>query len=148
MPDFRRLTETVWASPQISTQDVAEASAQGFAMIINNRPDGEEAGQPIGDTIAEAAREHGMAYHAIPIGQAGFAQPQIAAMSDALNTASEDGKVLAYCRSGTRSTFLWALARASEGDDPEAIATAAMAAGYDISPVRQALDMLAARSSE
>lgn len=146
MSEFRKLSETVWASPQISEQDVAEAGADGFVMIINNRPDGEDAGQPEGDTIAAAARAHGMEYRAIPIDHTGFGEAQIAGMSDALGAAGNGGKVLAYCRSGTRSTFLWALAQATAGKDPEDIAAAAMAAGYDITPVRQALDMLAART--
>jgi len=147
MSEFRKLSETVWASPQISEQDVAEAAANGFSMVINNRPDGEDMGQPEGDVIAAAATAQGMEYRAIPIDHTGFGEAQVAAMSDALGAAGEGGKVLAYCRSGTRSTFLWALAQASAGEEPDAIATAAMAAGYDITPVRQALDMLAARAS-
>ena len=60
---------------------------------------------------------------------------------------SARGKVLAYCRSGTRSTLLWALAAASKGADPEAITQAAAAAGYDVSPVRGAMQELAARTA-
>lgn len=148
MSEFRKLSESVWASPQISAQDIAEAGADGFAMVINNRPDGEDAGQPEGDMIAAAARAQGMEYRAIPVDHTGFGEAQIAAMTDALEAAGEGGKVLAYCRSGTRSTFLWALAQASAGNDPDEIASAAMAAGYDIAPVRQALDMLAARAGK
>ena len=147
MSEFRKLSETVWASPQISEQDVAEAGAEGFAMVINNRPDGEEMAQPEGDTIAAAVAAQGMEYRAIPIDHTGFGEAKVAAMADALGAAGEGGKVLAYCRSGTRSTFLWSLAQASAGKDPDAIAAAAMAAGYDVTPVRQALDMLAARSA-
>lgn len=146
MSEFRKLSETVWASQQISEQDVAKASADGFVMVINNRPDGEDAGQPEGEVIAAAAAAQGMAYRAIPVDHTGFGEAQIAAMSEALGAAGDGGKVLAYCRSGTRSTFLWSLVQASAGKDPDDIATAAMAAGYDITPVRQALDMLAARA--
>ena len=56
-----------------------------------------------------------------------------------------EGPILAYCRSGTRSTFLWALASAKQGGDPDAIVRAAMQAGYDVSPIRPMIDMLAAR---
>ena len=52
--------------------------------------------------------------------------------------------MLAYCRSGTRSTLLWALAEASRGGEPAALAASAAQAGYDISPVRAVVDMLAA----
>ncbi|KLI64843.1 TIGR01244 family sulfur transferase [Aurantiacibacter marinus] len=148
MSEFRKLSESFWASPQISEQDVAEAGTQGFAMVINNRPDGEDAGQPEGDVIAAAARAQGMDYRAIPVDHTGFGDAQIAAMAAALAAAGKDGKVLAYCRSGTRSTFLWALAQATAGNDPDEIAAAAMAAGYDLTPIRQALDMLAARADD
>jgi uncharacterized protein (TIGR01244 family) len=58
--------------------------------------------------------------------------------------AGTDGPVLAYCRSGTRSSLLWALAQALQGTDPDTLAAATAAAGYDIAPVRQAMDALAA----
>jgi uncharacterized protein (TIGR01244 family) len=64
-------------------------------------------------------------------------------MIAALN--STQGKTLAYCRSGTRSTLLWALAQAKNGISPEEIALAAMKAGYDVSPVRPMLDMLSSK---
>jgi uncharacterized protein (TIGR01244 family) len=66
-------------------------------------------------------------------------------MAAALEGAS--GPVLAYCRSGTRSTLLWALAEASKGADPDELAAAAARAGYDVSPIRTLIDMLAARAA-
>ncbi len=112
-------------------------------MIVNNRPDGEEPDAPQGDEIADAAAAAGIGYTAIPIGHSGFSEPQVDAMITALEQA--EGPILAYCRSGTRSTLLWALAAAKQGGDPDTIARAAAAAGYDISPVRPMVDMLAAR---
>ena len=56
------------------------------------------------------------------------------------------GPVLAYCRSGTRSTLLWALAEASRGVSPHQLSAAAAGAGYDLSPVRALLDMLSAKT--
>lgn len=141
MSDFRRISESFWASPQIGPEDVAEARARGFAMIINNRPDGEDAGQPTGQAIEQTAHEAGLDYRAIPVTAAGFNESQVAAMVDALDRAT--GPVLAYCRSGTRSTLLWSLARASKGQDPDSIAADAARAGYDIAPIRPALEALA-----
>ena len=138
---FRKVTAQVWVSPQILPADVAAAAAQGIALIINNRPEDEEPNQPAGTAIAAAAAAAGLGYLEIPIGHAGFSQPQVAAMRNALASAS--GPVLAFCRSGTRSTLLWALAEARAGVQPEAIAEKAAAAGYDISPVRATVDMLA-----
>ncbi|MEO6092425.1 MAG: TIGR01244 family sulfur transferase [Novosphingobium sp.] len=139
---FRKLSETVYASPQIDVGQVAEAAAQGIVLIVNNRPDGESDDQTPGAAIEAAARAAGLGYVAIPITHAGFSQPQVKAMADAL--ASAKGPTLAYCRSGTRSTMLWALAEASGGADPESLAAGAAGAGYDIGPVRAMVDVLAA----
>lgn len=143
MGDFRKLSDTVFASPQIGLGDLEAAKAAGIAMIINNRPDGEDSAAPQGEDIASAADAAGLEYISIPIGHSGFSEPQIDQMRAAIDQAN--GPILAYCRSGTRSTFLWALAMAKTGEDPETITTAAMAAGYDVSPIRAMLDMLAAR---
>lgn len=141
---FRQLTPTTFASPQITLDDVALAKAQGITLIINNRPEGESEDQTSGAAIEAAARALGMDYIAIPVTHAGFSEAQVKAMGDAL--AGAGGPVLAYCRSGTRSTLLWALAMAANGDNPDELATQAAAAGYDIAPVRALVDMLAARA--
>ncbi len=103
-------------------------------MVINNRPEGEQPGQPSGAAIEAAARAAGIAYRAIPVTPGGFTAAQIDAMAAAL--AEAGGPVLAFCRSGMRSTSLWALARGRGGDDPEALSAVAGAAGYDLAPIR------------
>jgi uncharacterized protein (TIGR01244 family) len=143
MSEFRHLTQNVLVSPQLALEDVAAAAALGVGTVVNNRPDGEEPSAPQGDAIAAAAAAAGMNYVAIPVGHAGFSAPQIDAMIAALDQA--EGPILAYCRSGTRSTLLWALASAKQGEDPETIARTAAQAGYDVSPIRAMIDMLAAR---
>ena len=75
----------------------------GIALVINNRPDGEAPDQPAGADI-EAHPRCRMDYLAIPIGSAGFSEPQEKA---AKALAASQGPVLGYCRSGTRSTLLW-----------------------------------------
>ncbi len=143
MPDFRSLSEAVLASPQISLDDIAAAKDAGVTLIVNNRPDGEDPAAPQSETIENEAAAQGLNYVAIPIGHSGFSEVQIDEMIAALERA--DGNVLAYCRSGTRSTFLWSLAQAKLGNAPDAIASAAAKAGYDIAPIRPMIDMLAAR---
>lgn len=140
---FRKVTDSVYASPQIGLDEVAEAKALGVTLVINNRPEGESDDQTPGSEIEAAARAAGLDYVAIPVTHAGFSEGQVQAMADAL--AGNEGAVLAYCRSGTRSTLLWALAEASQGGDPDTIAASAAGAGYDISPIRQIVDMLAAK---
>jgi len=143
MTDFRQLSDAIFASPQISLADIEAAKAAGISTIVNNRPDGEDPSAPQGEDIAAAAEAAGLDYVAIPIGHSGFSEPQIDQMIEAMEKA--DGSILAYCRSGTRSTLLWALAQAKAGEEPDIIAKAAMAAGYDVSPIRPMLDMLASR---
>lgn len=142
---FRKIDEKTYASPQIGPAEVAYAKALGVGLIINNRPEGESDDQTPGAQIEQAARDAGIAYVAIPVSHAGFSMPQVEAMQKALADAGEV-PVLAYCRSGTRSTLLWALAQARSGTKPEEIAAKAAGAGYDISPIRATVDMLAAQA--
>ena len=141
MSEFRALSELVLASPQIALADIATARDHGVTLIINNRPDGEDPLAPQSAEVESAAQQAGIQYEAIPVGHSGFSEAQVEQMIEAL--AGAKGKALAYCRSGTRSTLLWALAQAKIGIDPETVAHAAAAAGYDVTPVRPMLDMLA-----
>lgn len=144
---FTPLTETVQVSPQISIDQVAAAKAQGVTMIVNNRPDGEEPSAPQGADIEAAAKAAGLDYVAIPVTHAGFSAPQVDAMIAALGKAEADGgKVLAYCRSGTRSTLLWSLAQAKQGQNPADLTRIAANAGYDLTPIRPMLDALSGQA--
>lgn len=134
---FTKLDENISVAGQIAPADIATAAAQGFTFIVNNRPDGEQPGQPTGAEIAAAAAAAGLDYRVIPITHAGFSEDQVTAMREALEAT--DGPVLAFCRSGTRSTFVWALARSRMGDAPDDLTAKAAAAGYDLSPLRPML---------
>jgi uncharacterized protein (TIGR01244 family) len=142
---FIKLTDTLFVAPQISTEAVAAAKELGVSLIINNRPEDESADQTPGPEIEAAAKATGIDYLAIPVTHAGFAEWQVTAMANAL--AKADGKILAYCRSGTRSTLLWGLAQASAGHHPAVLSEAAADAGYDLSPVAAMMDMLRGRAS-
>lgn len=142
---FRKIDDKTYASPQIEVADIAEAAALGVGLIINNRPEDESPDQTPGAEIEAAAIASGIAYVAIPVTHAGFSMPQVEAMQAAL-AAAGDKPVLAYCRSGTRSTLLWALAQARMGMAPADIASHAAGAGYDVSPILPQLDFLAAQA--
>ena len=131
---FRKIDDSISVSPQITPAQVAEAAAQGFTFIINNRPENEEPGQPTAAEIEAAAKAAGLGYVAIPITPGRFGETEITAMSAALAAAT--GPVLAFCRSGTRSTLVWALARGQAGDGFDLLARKAAEAGYDLSPIR------------
>ncbi len=143
MADIRRIDDRISVAPQISPGEVSEIAALGFVAIVNNRPDHEEGGQPDGDEIAAAAEAAGLAYTAIPVTPGGFTREQVEAMAAAL--AGAGGPVLAYCRSGTRSCNLWALAAASAGGDPDTLVRMGRDAGYDLSPMLPVFQTLSGR---
>ncbi len=130
---FLKLTDEISVSPQLDVADIARAKANGFSLIINNRPDGEAPDQPPGDSIAAAAEAAGLAYAHIPMANGGLTPDTIGKVRIALDGAN--GRTLMFCRSGTRSTMLWGLAEATAGKDPDILAETAKMAGYDLSPV-------------
>ena len=143
MLDLRPLNDRFAVAPQIDAQDLPAIAAAGYVAVINNRPDDEQPGQPAGEAIRSAAAAAGLGYTAVPVGHAGMGQAQLDAMAAALIAA--DGPVLAFCRSGTRSCHLWALAAAMSGRDPAMLVAQAENAGYDLAGLRPALERLALR---
>ena len=139
---LKQLTASIFVAPQITVETVAQARDLGVTLIVNNRPEGESPDQTAGSEIEAAARAAGMDYVAVPVTHSGFAPWQIDALDEAL-AGNADGKTLCYCRSGTRSTLLWSLARARAGDAPDEIAATA-AAGYDVTPITEMMHALAA----
>lgn len=128
----KKLSNQVSVSPQIVPSDVATIAGQGFKSIICNRPDGEGTDQPLFAEIETAARAAGLAIRYVPVGT-GKVTDEDAALFDAA-VAELPKPVLAYCRTGTRSTTLWALNEGTRRPAAE-IAETAKAAGYDISGV-------------
>ncbi|HEX8193968.1 MAG TPA: TIGR01244 family sulfur transferase [Allosphingosinicella sp.] len=130
---MRQLDEKVIVAGQILPAQMMEIAAAGVTMVVNNRPDGEEPGQPASAEIAEAAAAAGLAYAHIPIARR-FTGDDIRAMGQAIQGAGA-GKVLAFCKSGTRSTYLWALARQEQGVPVDQLVANAAAAGFDLRPL-------------
>ena len=123
-----KLEDTVGVSAQITTDNIAEIAAAGYKVLINNRPDGEEAGQPVNADIAAAAEEAGLEYHFMPVTAMNFPGPQFDQMADLLD--DPDRPVLAFCRTGTRCTNLWVASRQNEAR--EQAAQRARQLGYDL----------------
>ena len=128
--ELKRINDDISVSPQISPDDMPALKAAGFVTVINNRPDGESFDQPASETMRAAAEAAGLTYHYIPLGREGVS-PQMVEETEAALEGS-DGPVLAFCRSGTRSTTLWALSQAGKQPAQEIVAQAAHA-GYDMS---------------
>ena len=123
-----KLTDTVAVSAQITPEDVTEIAAQGYRVLINNRPDGEEGTQPAGAAIAAAAQAAGLEYHHMPITAMSFPGSDFDAMTDLLNDSARP--VLAFCRSGTRCANLWVASVEAAGQE-EAMRVASQR-GYEL----------------
>ena len=120
------------ADAPVAAGDLAAAAARGVTLAVNNRPDGEEPGQASAAELEAAAKAAGLDYAHIPVALE-FSDDKVEALGEAL--AAADGRVLLFCRSGTRSAYLWALSRAREGAMPGALARNAAQAGYNIRPI-------------
>ena len=127
--DLRTIDETLAVAPQMLPEEVAALAQQGFAALVCNRPDGEEPGQPPLEAMRAAAEAAGLAFHHIPVSGGEFPPAAVAAFG-AIRRGTP-GKVLAYCRSGTRAVTLDALANVHGLSAAERIARAG-AAGYDL----------------
>ena len=134
---IRQIDEKVSVSHQIAVHDVAGLASQGVTMLINNRPDGEDADQPSAADIEAAAERAGLAYRHVPIIR-GIGPGDVNAMSEALAEAGE-GKVVAFCRSGNRSALVYALARRAQGAPREEIERRLTAIGVDPGPIQHLL---------
>jgi uncharacterized protein (TIGR01244 family) len=132
----RQLDEKVLISGQIRPEEVAGLAQMGVTLIVNNRPDGEEPGQPLGAEIEEAASAAGIDYRSVPIIR-GIGPADADAMNDAL--ASARGKALVFCRSGTRSALAWAVAQSDRGVAREEIESRLRNAGVDPTPIAHLL---------
>jgi uncharacterized protein (TIGR01244 family) len=130
---IRQLHERTLVSGQIAPHDVATLAEQGVTMLVNNRPDGEEEGQPFASEIEDAAAQAGITYRFVPIIR-GIGPADVEAMQQAQRDAG-DGKLLAFCRSGKRSAFACALAQREEGASREEIEERLSRAGFDPGPI-------------
>lgn len=138
---FNQIDEMVFASPQITEADIDTAYNQGVRLIINNRPDGEEPGQPENAPLQTYAEAKGIKWFHIPLTAGQLTPEHIFETTEAL--ATSDSPILAFCRSGARSTMLWGLSRAAKGLlSTDKILSNAAAAGYDFSMQRGLFDQI------
>jgi sulfide:quinone oxidoreductase len=137
--DLHRISPHLSVAPQIQPADVGLAAAKGFKAIVNNRPAGESEDQPDAAAIRAAAEEHGLAYRDIPVVSGQVTDADAQAFRQALGELR--GPVLAFCRTGTRSATLWALAQAPLLS-VDAILEATRQAGYDLNALRPRLEQM------
>jgi len=133
MTDIRQVTPDFAVAPQLAPEDMADAAARGFKLVINNRPDDEAPGQPSSGEMEAAVRAAGMDYVHIPV-RGGPTPDQVDLYREAVDGA--DGPVLAFCRSGTRSIVSGSIGQALAGrQDRQTLVDQGAAAGYDLTSV-------------
>ena len=129
-PQLVSLTPGLSVTGRLDRPDIEALAHVGVRTIINNRPDGEDPGQLPAAEARHLAEALGIAYYHIPITAATLSRADV----DTFAATLRDGPtpVVAHCRSGTRSTLLWALSRMREGADPFALVAEAGRHGIDI----------------
>jgi uncharacterized protein (TIGR01244 family) len=132
-----QLDDKVMVSGQIAPHEVAGLAAQGITVLVNNRPDGEEANQPQASEIEDAAAAAGIAYRHVPILR-GIGPADVESMQEAMRDAG-DGKLLAFCRSGTRSALALGLAKREQGASADEVQQCLTSAGFDAGPIAHLL---------
>jgi sulfide:quinone oxidoreductase len=129
-PQLVTLAPGLSVTSRLDRHDIEALDHAGVRTIINNRPDGEDPGQLPAAEARRLAEALGIAYHHIPITAATLSRADVDAFAATLRDAP--APVVAHCRSGTRSTLLWALSRMREGADPLALVAEAARHGIDI----------------
>ena len=134
---IRQLDDKTLVAGQLAPEDLPGLKEQGVTLVVNNRPDNEDDGQPLSADLEAAALAAGLEYRHIPI-RYGMGPSDVESMREAMHATGE-GKLLAFCRSGNRSTLAWAVARAEDGVEPEELHRCAEAAGFNLGPVAHLL---------
>lgn len=132
--DIRPLTPEFAVSPQITPDDIAEIAAQGFKTVICNRPDEEVPSDIAAAQVDAAAKAAGLGFVYLPVTHQTLTDDIVARQKQAI-----DGKTLAYCASGTRSSIVWGLGQTGEMA-PDDVIEAGAKVGYDLSPLRARLE--------
>lgn len=130
------LTPKLAVASQITPAEVARIAAEGYTAIINNRPDGEEPGQPRAAEVEAAARAAGLAYIHQPVVGTNITAADVETFGRLLDETP--GRILAHCRTGTRCTMLWLLSQSGKQPADALLATARQA-GYDLEALRPRL---------
>jgi len=105
-PQVQQISADVCVAPQLEPSAMAWAAQNGFKSVINNRPDFEGGpAQPTNTVIEAAAKAAGLDYAFLPVNGAYQSPEEISRFADLLATLPKP--ILAFCRSGARSTKLY-----------------------------------------
>ena len=137
--EIRQITDRYFVSPQIELDDLKTLKQEGFTRVICNRPDMEIPADLHAQVMAIAAEDAGLEFVVLPLTHDTMTPEVVAQQRAALETC--DGKVLAYCASGTRSTVAWVLSHTDCHSADELLATARQG-GYDLEGLRPRIEFI------
>jgi uncharacterized protein (TIGR01244 family) len=136
---MKQISDRLYVGPQLTAEDIGRAKSQGFVAIVNNRPDGEEPGQPSAAENRLLAESEELRYSHIPVTVGQISESQVRAFQKALSEAG--GPVLAHCKTGTRSATLYAIGEVLEGRmDRDEVIPFGQSVGFDLSGAVKWLD--------
>lgn len=134
--EIKHLHEILSVSEQVKLADLKHIVAAGITTLINNRPDGEAPRQPRSETLAKRAKALGLTYHFIPVTLSAMTNKDVSDFAEVV--MNSQGPILAFCRTGARSSTLWA--KSQKGKLPaDTIIQKATDAGYDFSEMKSDL---------
>lgn len=140
--DIREITPRYYVAPQIDAEDLSKLKAQGFSCVICNRPDEEIPASHHAVAMEKAAKDAGLAFVINPLTHDTMTDDRLALQRATLEEA--EGKVLAYCASGTRSTVAWVLGHA-DCEPADALLQAAAQGGYHLDALRGRIEFIASQ---
>lgn len=136
---MKRISEKLSIAPQVMADDICHAAANGFVVIVNNRPDNEEPDQPSAGESRTVAEREGLGYSHIPVAPGQVEEWQVRAFQKAL--AEARGPVLAHCKTGARSTTLYVIGEVFDGRmSKEEVPLLGQHLGFDLSGAVKWLD--------
>ncbi|MFT2109863.1 TIGR01244 family sulfur transferase [Marinomonas sp. 2405UD68-3] len=124
-----KLSDNYYVAPQILTDDIPSIKEMGFDLVINNRPEGESDEQPNGNSLRDAVESTGLRYVENPIVLSSLSLSEVGVQAEACSGKS---KVLAFCRTGTRSSVLWVLNNEGADKSFEELVGDVQASGIDL----------------
>ena len=140
---MKRIYKNFYAAHQIQAKDIAQLKQEKFECVLCNRPDNEEQNQPSVEVIKSECLANGIEFLHLPISPGDFNLEVIMETEKVLMTAK---KTLAYCRTGTRSTMLWAFAKTKDLEVDEVLKITDHS-GYNFQHLKELLETYKSTSS-
>jgi uncharacterized protein (TIGR01244 family) len=130
-PKLTKITDQVFLTTQIKPSNMRFLRQQQIKTVIDMRPDGEAADQPSSEQMQQAAKANRIEFHYIPVPHERIPDEAVDSLQSVLKDLEEPAVL--YCRTGRRALRLYALAKASQTDGPNAneLLSLVRSAGFD-----------------